>query len=52
MPLTAGGTPWLSMTSVPGRRLDEVIHRMSYPERHRLADAVASAIDSYRNIPR
>lgn len=51
MPLAAGGKPWLIMTSMPGRRLDQEIHRMSYLERHRLADAVASAIGSYRNIP-
>ncbi|KAM3512236.1 hypothetical protein MY11210_004154 [Beauveria gryllotalpidicola] len=49
--LAASGKPWLIMMSMPGRRLGEMIHRMSYPERHRLADAVASAIDSYRNIP-
>ncbi|KAM3530281.1 hypothetical protein NHJ13051_001500 [Beauveria bassiana] len=32
IPLAAGGKPWLSMTSVPVRRLNEVVHTMSYPE--------------------
>lgn len=51
MPLVADGKPWLIMTGMPGQRVDEVIHRMSYPERHQLADDLAAAMDACRNIP-
>ncbi|TQV91892.1 serine/threonine protein kinase [Cordyceps javanica] len=51
MPLVADGKPWLIMTGMPGQRLDEVIHKMSYPERHQLADDLAAAIKAYRNVP-
>lgn len=51
MPLVAEGKPWLIMTGMPGQRLDEVIHRMSYPERHQLVDDLATAMNVYRNIP-
>lgn len=51
MPLVADGKPWLIMTGLPGHRVDEVIHRMSYVERHLLADDLAAAMSAYRNIP-
>ncbi|KAJ6784054.1 hypothetical protein PWT90_00341 [Aphanocladium album] len=51
MPLVADGKPWLIMTGMPGQRVDEVIHRMTYPERHQLADDLAHAMASFRNIP-
>lgn len=51
MPLVANGKPWLIMTGLPGRRVDEVIHRMSYPERHQLADDLGAAMSAYRKIP-
>lgn len=43
--------PCLFMTGLPGRRLDEVIHRMSYKERNKLADDLSSALNAYKTIP-
>lgn len=51
LPLVADGKPWLIMTGLPGRRLDEVINRMTYPERHQLAEDLATALEEYRDIP-
>lgn len=51
LPLVPDGKPWLIMTRMPGQRVDEVIHRMSYAERHQLADDLAACTAEYRNVP-
>ncbi|KAL2261519.1 hypothetical protein VTK26DRAFT_4008 [Humicola hyalothermophila] len=42
---------WFIMTSVPGVPLNTVLHRMSYPERHRLADDLRDVVSQLQRIP-
>ena len=39
------------MTSLPGVPVHDVLHRMSYPERHQLADDLRAVLDRMHQIP-
>lgn len=44
-------TVHIVMTHLRGRRLREVMHRLSYPECNRLADELGSHVEQLRKIP-
>ncbi|KAJ4291524.1 hypothetical protein N0V88_006121 [Collariella sp. IMI 366227] len=45
-----GDEGWFIMTRLLGVRVQDVLHRMSYPERHQLADNLRSIVDRMRQI--
>lgn len=45
------GKKWLIMTRLPGLRVYDVLYRMTYPERHRLANDLSRVIQQLHRIP-
>ena len=45
-----GGDYWFVMTGLPGVRVHDVLHRMSYEERDQLADDLSGVLDQMHRI--